>query len=1132
MAHEHIAESSIKYHSSISYSQFIAAKETTPFTIPTSTTGFANSDTWVNGSDLNNWSKSHKGAKLFRSKKTFYETIYGQSNDNVIVGAAPYDVSWMSNTDFREGIEHGARRTWSWDGVLDETIYGGNGNDIVYGLKGDDALYGQNHDDALYGDEGDDSLYGQVGNDYLYGGEGNDLLEGGGNNDALLVTAYDGDENLLKGGAGQDLFVINADTSKPLYTPGITQGAGEFFYDQVLTDATDLSVSLIKTLGKTALKTMPLTSLALEVFKETLPAFKKIFDTYVWEDSNGSTQEIPSRVADGNGVVIADFDPTRDMVFIPIGSDGNINTNPTPNNFTSSKYGLNLDGYEIKNASGDILATIAGDGFSSNTFGSGSTVNNDVAKQTWDNRLTVLNDGTIQIGTGGSYNSTQAPASLTNELDSSEDGGYIFLGAYGSKELYGDNGQGGVDYLFGTQVYGDFLHGFSQDSSGHDSDDTDNLFGYGGNDFLYGSIKNDRLYGGNDSDTAVYQYLDQGIRAFLTDNSAINGNNLKHVTSVTDNGSISYSNDSLSQLHALNAFGQNEALGDALLGAVKKYDGTDSVYSIENIVGTEFADFIKGNSQDNDFMGLGGNDTIYGENGADTIHGGEDDDLIYGGDGDDSLIGGQDYNSDGNDTIHGDKGNDYIHGGDLFDLLHGGSGNDSMYGGSDHDTMYGNDNEDYMHGGYGNDSLFGNNHNDTLNGGQGGADYLNGGWLNDLLIGGNGNDTLDGGKDSDTMTGGTGADTFILSNSTGTDTITDFDSTEGDIIDIETSKYGFSSVSDLSFDATTGELKVAATGTTIVTLENPVDFTSDDIYLDGIQNTDPFLEEQSVVIGEYGTIDGLEIGWQTIDLDNTYVNPVVITSDPTYNGTDVAAIRLRNVDSDSFEARILEPDYYTDNFHGGETISYVVVEAGEWELNDGTRINAGLHNTDNLVQAQSDLDTVDFTDNGLSDFSSTPTVLTQVQTFDGDDWVVTRVDGQSQTGFQVGMQEEESRNSGTHATESIGWLAIEDGASFDSSGDLLLQGGTTGAQVDENFTTINYSQSFDVAPTLIAKMASFDGIDPSVLRIDDNSLSSTTGFEAFVQEDTSLDTETGHALESVSYLGFNGSEGLLTGLAI
>ncbi|MEL7035455.1 MAG: hypothetical protein AAFO04_07525 [Cyanobacteria bacterium J06592_8] len=918
MAQEHIAESSIKYHSSISYSQFIAAKETTPFTIPTSTTGFANSDTWVNGSDLNNWSKAHAGTTLFRSKKTFHETIYGQSNDNVIVGAAPYDVSWMSNTDFREGIEHDARRTWSWDGVLDETISGGGGNDIIYGLKGDDVLYGQNDDDELYGAEGDDTLYGQAGNDYLYAGEGNDLLEGGGDNDALLVTAYEGDENLLKGGVGQDLFVINADTTKPLYTPGITTGSAEFFYDQVLTDATDLSVSLIKTLGKTALKTMPVTSLALEVFKETLPAFKKIFDTYVWEDNNGSTEEIPSRVADGNGVVIADFDPTRDMVFIPIGSDGNVNTNPTPSNFTSSKYGLNLDGYEVKNADGDILATIAGDGFSSNTFGSGSTVNNDVAKQTWDNRLTVFNDGTIEIGTGGSYNSTEAPASLTNELDSSQDGGYIFLGAYGSKELYGDNGQGGVDYLFGTQVYGDFLHGFSQDSSGHDSDDTDNLFGYGGNDFLYGSIKNDRLYGGNDSDTAVYQELDQGIRAFLTDDSAINGSNLKHVTSVTDNGSISSSSDPLSQLYALNAFGQNEALGDALLGAVKKYDGTDSVYSIENIVGTEFTDFIRGNSLDNDFIGLGGNDTIYGEGGADTIDGGNDADLIYGGGGNDSLIGGVDYNPiDGNDTIYGDGGHDYIHGGDMYDLLYGGDGDDTMHGGSDHDTMYGGNHNDRMNGSWGSDSLLGNNGNDTIYG-KSGSDDINGGWLDDHLYGGDGNDTLRGGKDSDTMTGGEDADTFILSDAVGTDTITDFDSTEGDIIDIEKSKYGFSSVSDLSFDATTGELKVSTTGSTIVTLENPVDFGTDDIYLDGVQNTDDLVVTGILVEGTNGN-DYLE-GSDTPD---------------TLNGGEGADTLIGYQGDD-----ILTPGYGVDILTGGADADTFVVDYNDrpsgWTAKDNT----------------------------------------------------------------------------------------------------------------------------------------------------------------------------------------------------
>ncbi|NET78302.1 calcium-binding protein [Okeania sp. SIO1F9] len=978
MAHEHIAESSIKYHSSVSYSQFIAAKETNPFTIPTSTTGFANSDTWVNGSDLNNWSKSHNGARLFRSKKTFYETIYGQDNDNVIAGAAEYDVSWMSGTDFREGIEHDARRTWTWDGVLDETIYGGGGNDIIYGYKGNDLLYGQADNDALYG------------------GEGNDVLDGGNHNDVLFSGPLDkGQKDNLTGGPGSDTFFLGE--SELDESNSAVSGAG--------IDWVNLGLSVAGDVSDLAFTVVP----GLQPFKAAKELVPMVFDVAKALTNGG--KKVDGAVKETNDVgsaTILDFNPTEDVIFIPLPDQGEIDID-----FDSTGDNL-LKVYHDTNKT-DIIAKVQLSDEFDNYLGSNDNIDlEDSFYKTLENNAYII-DNTGKITFLDDTNLQVAPEDREN-LNS----GFLVLGAHNGVNL---EGSGDKDYQYGTQ-FDDVIVGHelsdsesAADLANDDSHDGDIMYGFGGDDEFSGGKGGDRIYGGDGSDTANY---------------------------ILSPGAITV------ELRAL-----TNGYAEADDGFVNVGNAKDRLYSIENIIGSDVGnDDIRGDAEDNTFFGMGGNDTMLGF-----------------------------------------------------------SGNDSLYGGEGDDQLSPNEGDDYVDGGEGNDNI-------------------NGSWDDDQLYGGDGNDSIKGGRDSDTLTGGADADTFILDSNIGIDIITDFNSDEGDIIEIDTSVYGFSSGSDLSYNSTTGELKVDATGATIVTLQNPVNFTFDDIYLDGVQNTVPFLDEQSVVIGEYGTIDALEIDWQTINLDNTYVNPVVITSDPTYNGTDVAAIRLRNVDSDSFEVRILEPDYYTDNYHAGETVSYFVVEAGEWELDDGTRINAGLHNTDNLVKAKSELDTVDFTDNGLTDFSSTPTVLTQVQTFDGDDWVTTRVDGQSQTGFQVGMQEEESRNSGTHATETIGWLAIEDGASFDSSGDLLLQGGTTGAQVEENFTTINYSQSFDAAPTLIAKMASFDGTDPSVLRIDENSLSSTTGFEAFVQEDTSLDTETDHALESVSYLGFNGSEGLLTGLAI
>ena len=52
------------------------------------------------------------------------------------------------------------------------------------------------------------------------------------------------------------------------------------------------------------------------------------------------------------------------------------------------------------------------------------------------------------------------------------------------------------------------------------------------------------------------------------------------------------------------------------------------------------------------------------------------------------------------------------------------------------------------------------------------------------MIGGAGNDKISGGLGPNFLTGGTGADTFIFNG--GNDTITDFNFTDGDLIDVET----------------------------------------------------------------------------------------------------------------------------------------------------------------------------------------------------------------------------------------------------------------------------------------------------------------------------------------------------------
>lgn len=148
------------------------------------------------------------------------------------------------------------------------------------------------------------------------------------------------------------------------------------------------------------------------------------------------------------------------------------------------------------------------------------------------------------------------------------------------------------------------------------------------------------------------------------------------------------------------------------------------------INGTNAAEVIVANSENNVIRGYGGNDTICGLGGNDTI---------FGGNGADDIFGGQ-----GIDKIHGQGGFDKLRGGLHDDELNGGVGQDVLQGGDGNDTLNGD-------GGY--DQLFGQNGNDTLNGGAN-ADLLAGGNGNDNLYGGSGHDNLKGQNGADKMYGG------------------------------------------------------------------------------------------------------------------------------------------------------------------------------------------------------------------------------------------------------------------------------------------------------------------------------------------------------------------------------------------
>jgi Ca2+-binding RTX toxin-like protein len=145
-------------------------------------------------------------------------------------------------------------------------------------------------------------------------------------------------------------------------------------------------------------------------------------------------------------------------------------------------------------------------------------------------------------------------------------------------------------------------------------------------------------------------------------------------------------------------------------------NGTDTLVSIENVVGSDQGDWITGSSIDNVLKGGKGDDHLFGGDGRDALYGGDDNDILVGGKGADTM-----YGEGGIDTL------DYTasSAGVTVDLSRGtGRGGDAE-----------GDSFKYV------ENITGSRFNDTLIG-DNGANVLIGGAGQDTLIGGGGKDTF------------------------------------------------------------------------------------------------------------------------------------------------------------------------------------------------------------------------------------------------------------------------------------------------------------------------------------------------------------------------------------------------------
>jgi Ca2+-binding RTX toxin-like protein len=297
----------------------------------------------------------------------------------------------------------------------------------------------------------------------------------------------------------------------------------------------------------------------------------------------------------------------------------------------------------------------------------------------------------------------------------------------GSATVYGGEGDDILSYegfprgqaaLFGGDG-ADWLRGNSGDDSLIGGLGQDTLSGAAGNDLLEGGRGGDLLDGGPDifgfgaRDTATYVNAAGPVRADL-------------LAPVLNSG---------------------EAAGDSYI-------------SIENLIGSAFADTLSGNNFGNVLEGGGGGDRLVGLGNTDYASyegapAGVHADLLQPAHNTGDAAG--DAYSD-IEFLLGSAFGDVLGGDEATNLVLAGGGDDTILGRGGDDDLRGGAGADRLDGGADRDLLLSGEGHDTLAGGDG-HDFLFGEAGDDLLIGGDGDDTFAGGEGSDRHDGGAGVDT-------------------------------------------------------------------------------------------------------------------------------------------------------------------------------------------------------------------------------------------------------------------------------------------------------------------------------------------------------------------------------------
>ncbi|GAA3859296.1 hypothetical protein [Celeribacter arenosi] len=528
--------------------------------------------------------------------------------------------------------------------------------------------------ETLIGSALSDTIFGAGGGDNLLGLSGDDILVDGTGADSMT------------GGAGADRFVFNADGKTDTITDfSITQDRLDLSAFPLLRSVDQLNIIPTATGARVTYgdETIEIHSdTGYPILPDQLRARIDLPLSHITEGASAPGEVFTGTTGNdiltgsGAGDLFEAWDGDDILVGMG-GADSYVGgAGHDTVDFSWSQRGVTID----------LLAAQlnTGDAFASHFDGIEAFITSDLADEFYgddDANHVNLGDGSdIAEGRGGD---DYLNGGRNNDLLRGGDGNDTLLGGHGRDTLYGDAGDDVLDG--GTKD--DVLHGGDGNDTLHGGSDDDIMYGDAGNDTFTGSNGVDFYDGGTGRDTVDYSEESEFVDVDLADGQGTDG----------------------------------AALGETLI-------------SIENLIGTAFADHLSGSSAANELHGGAGNDYLSGMEGDDVIYGDDGDDWIIGGTGSNILDGGAgmdtvDYSSAAlriTLNLFVPDSNFGAAAGDTFSSI------ENVIGTTFDDVIIGSDNDNFIFGGAGDDRLFGRDGDDRFEY-SAGADYINGGSGSDSM---------------------------------------------------------------------------------------------------------------------------------------------------------------------------------------------------------------------------------------------------------------------------------------------------------------------------------------------------------------------------------------------------------------